>query len=42
MKPNHTQPPAPDTSDGVDVTVIIIASWLACFIAGIVVQRYFS
>jgi hypothetical protein len=32
----------PDTSDGIDLVTIIITFWVICFIAGIVVQRFFS
>ena len=34
--------PEPDARDGVDLAVIIIASWAACFIAGFVAQRFFN
>ena len=32
-------PVKPDTSDGVDLAVILIALWLACFVAAIVYGR---
>lgn len=42
---NTTQPApraqyeAPDTSDGVDLAIIIIVVWLACFVAGVICGR---
>lgn len=38
---DHSEP-APATMGGVDLLAIIAALWLCFFIAGIVVQRYFS
>lgn len=32
-------PIKPDINDGIDLAVILIALWLACFVAGIVYGR---
>lgn len=39
MKRNHDPRPQPDTTDGVDLLVIILFVWFVCMIAGYVIGR---
>jgi hypothetical protein len=34
------KPPAPDTSDGIDLFVLVLFVWFVCLIAGYVIGRH--
>lgn len=36
---DKNRPPAPDTTDGIDLLVIILFVWFVCMIAGYVIGR---